>query len=178
MFFSTGIQFYYILALHDHDFTVTSHSRLRRFCALIHGTEFSRSSWLNMEHLPAELTCAEKIALLTLLHPIPTPPSPNPIDHRLTHQTGYILSFERERSVTAVLAFLSSLDDNPNHVKAVCVKEELDTASLHVFLAVNRAGEDDGNQVLLDTRQGFEKLFTILGQITDGRHPELYLFSN
>ena len=63
------------------------------------------------------ITCAENVALLSLLHSVsnsgpiqsvPAPPSSNTINH-LPGREDYILSFEREHNLAGVLAFLAQL---------------------------------------------------------------------
>jgi hypothetical protein len=114
------------------------------------------------------IACAENIALLHLLHSVPTPPSPNPIDSFQIRHEGYTLSFERERSLAGTLAFLSSISDDPKHIPAVCVEESPNSAFLSVLLAVNKVKRNDGNQVLQNLRQGFERIFAVLSQSLDG----------
>ena len=94
---------------------------------------------------PPAVACAESIALLALLHTVPTLPSCNPTNDAHSHRRGYVLSFERERSLAGVLAFLSSMDDD-------------------------RAESGDGNQVLGQLERGFERIFAELAQISDGTH--------
>lgn len=118
--------------------------------------------------LPA-VTCAENIGLLSLLHSVPIPPSRNPTDNVLLRQEGYTLSFLRERSLAGTLAFLSSLKDGPDHIPAVCVEERPDPSVLNVLLAVNKAKPGDGKEVLKDLKLGFERIFTLLSQVSNGK---------
>jgi hypothetical protein len=119
--------------------------------------------------IPA-VTCAENIALLHLLHSVPAPPSANPRNHLPIRDKGYALDSERERGLTGTLAFLSNITDDPNHIPAVCVEEDPNSVSLNVLLAVNRVKhqENDGNQVLRELEQGFERIFTVLSHVSDG----------
>ena len=111
------------------------------------------------------ITCAENIALLSLLHTVPTPPSQNPNDSLQTSHRAYTLSFGRERSLTSTLAFLSNIKDDPNHIPAVCVEEDPNSAFLSVLLAVNKSRRHDGRQVLQALKQGFERIFAVLSQL-------------
>ena len=113
------------------------------------------------------ITCAENIALLHLLHSVPTTPSSNPIDSLLACRNGYALSFEKERSLADTLAFLSKIENDPNHVPAVCIEEGPKSAFLNILLAVNKAKRDGGNQFLQKLKQGFEKIFAILSRVLD-----------
>lgn len=118
--------------------------------------------------LSPTVACAESIALLHLIHSVPTRPSSNPIDNLPLQQDGYTLSFTRERNLVGTLAFLSNTMDDPNHIPALCVKEDPESLSLSVLLAVNRIKWNDGNQVLQGIKQGFERIFAILSDVSNG----------
>ncbi|TGO44494.1 hypothetical protein BCON_0509g00010 [Botryotinia convoluta] len=122
--------------------------------------------------LPA-ITCAENIALLSLLHRVPVPPSLNPISNLSVRHKRYTLSFERERSLASVLAFLSSISDNPNHITAVCVEEDHETMSLNVLLAINKDRQNDNSQIQEELKQGFERIFAGLAQVSDDGNPDV-----
>jgi hypothetical protein len=113
--------------------------------------------------------CAENIALLYLLHSVPAPPSHNPIDTLPIRQKGYTLSFPQERSLAGTLAFLSNLKDGPDHIPAVCVEEDPDSALLNVLLTVNKATPGDNKEVLQILKLGFERIFVLLSQVSDGK---------
>ncbi|XMA13652.1 hypothetical protein WAI453_006443 [Rhynchosporium graminicola] len=117
---------------------------------------------------PSTAICAENIALLFLLHPVPDLPSRNPIDRFPIRQSGYTLSLPRERSLAGTLAFLSSLKDGPEHIPAVCVQEKPDSRSLDVLVAVNKARANDGKEVLQGIKTGFERIFVLLSRVSDG----------
>ncbi|THV44102.1 hypothetical protein BGAL_0733g00010 [Botrytis galanthina] len=118
---------------------------------------------------PPAITCAENIALLSLLHRVPVSPSLNPISNLSVRHERYDLSFERERSLASVLAFLSSISDNPDHVTAVCVEEDHETMSLNVLLAINKAQQNDNSQIQEEMKLGFERIFAGLAQVSDAR---------
>jgi hypothetical protein len=118
---------------------------------------------------PLAITCAENIALLHLLHSVPVPPSHNPVDRFPIQRKGYTLSFERERSLTGTLAFLSNLKDGPDHIPAVCVQENPKSAFLNVLLAVNKSKPSDGKQVLQNIKLEFERIFALLSRVPDGK---------
>ncbi|TGO06968.1 hypothetical protein BTUL_0369g00010 [Botrytis tulipae] len=120
---------------------------------------------------PPAITCAENIALLSLLHRVPVPPSLNPISNLSVRHERYDLSFERERSLASVLAFLSSISDNPDHITAVCVEEDHETMSLNVLLAINKAQQNDNSQIQEEMKQGFERIFAGLAQVSDDGNP-------
>lgn len=115
------------------------------------------------------VTCAENISLLHLLHSNPNPPTRNPIHNNAIRLEGYTLSFERERSLTGVLAFLSSTSDDPNYIPAVAIQERAESKNLDVILAVNETEPGSGSQLLNELRLGFDKIFAILNQVTYGQ---------
>lgn len=118
---------------------------------------------------PSAITRAENIALLYLLHTVPDQTSSNPIPNILVRQKGYTLPFEKERDLVSTLAFLSNVRDDPDRVPAVCIEEVSKPASLNVLLAVNKTTWSDGNQVLKTIKQGLERIFEAVGQVSDSR---------
>ena len=120
--------------------------------------------------LPAATAiCAENIALLFLLHSVPDRPFRNSFDNQSIRQNDYTLSLLLERSLTGTLAFLSSLKDGPENIPAVCVQEDPKSPCLNVLLAVNKARPSDGKEVLESLKAGFERIFELLSQLSDGR---------
>lgn len=93
---------------------------------------------------PLAVICAEKVALLHLLHQVPVQPSRNETNHR--PRGNYSLSFEQEEKLASVLAFLSNTKNDCNHVPALCVEENLASGSLDVVLIV-------GSELLEDLKQ-------------------------
>jgi hypothetical protein len=117
------------------------------------------------------LRYAEHIAVLQLLHSVPSPPSSNPVNAQLALRKGYTLSFEQERGLTGTLAFLSHLKDDPDHIPRICVEENPDSALLSVLLAVNKVKPEDGNQVHQNLKAGLESIFKILSRTSNGNWP-------
>ncbi|KAH8723033.1 hypothetical protein GQ44DRAFT_657616 [Phaeosphaeriaceae sp. PMI808] len=113
------------------------------------------------------VTCAENISLLYLLHSVPSLPCRNMLDSLPHHKRNYTLSVEDERHLVGALAFLSSAYDDVNHIPAICVEESPDASYLRVMLAVNRSGWHDGEQILQQLKQGFEKVFDTLTEESD-----------
>ncbi|KAF2101672.1 hypothetical protein NA57DRAFT_34292, partial [Rhizodiscina lignyota] len=113
------------------------------------------------------ISSAENIALLHLLHSVPTLPSSNPADIPTSRQNIYALSFKRERSLAGTLAFLSNIKDDPSHIPAVCVEECKKSTRLNVVLAVNKATFEDGSQILREIKQGLEGIFDVLSRTDD-----------
>ena len=115
------------------------------------------------------VTCAENVSLLHLLQPKPALPTRNTIHDKHIRLKGYVLSFERERSLTGVLAFLSSTTDDRNLITAVAVQERHKSNSLDVLLAVNKSNPKSGIATLKELKRAFETIFATLNQITDGQ---------
>ncbi|KAG8157917.1 hypothetical protein KVR01_012189 [Diaporthe batatas] len=117
---------------------------------------------------PASLSCAENIALFHFLHAdrgrdgelrkdaVPSLPSVAPVEALPTDHKNYILSFDRERSLASALAFISQIEDDPDHIPAVCIREDHSLPakpSLRILLAVNKSEFDDGDDTLKKIRQ-------------------------
>ncbi|KAF2439277.1 hypothetical protein P171DRAFT_317130, partial [Karstenula rhodostoma CBS 690.94] len=110
------------------------------------------------------------IALLYLLHSVPLPPSRNEINRHPVLHGSYSLSFNRERDLTSILAFLSHTMNDSDHVPALCVEEDPGSVSLNVVLAVNKKKWEDGNEILYSLKQSLEGIFAILSDISEGMH--------
>lgn len=114
--------------------------------------------------------CAESIALLHLLHSVPSKPFSNPSTCPQSHSTNkYSLSFEAERELAGTLAFLSSIKDEPKRIPAVCLHEDTETKSLNVLVAVNEAKHHDGLQALNAIKLGFENIFLLLSKASQSK---------
>ncbi len=113
----------------------------------------------------AAVVCAENIAVLHLLNPAPAPYSSNPVADHVSSQIGYTLPFEIERSLASTLAFLARVDDNPNYVPAICLKEDPEATCLNVLLAVNKTSADCGNEVLGNLKEKFGDIFALLSEV-------------
>ncbi|EME89671.1 uncharacterized protein MYCFIDRAFT_127117, partial [Pseudocercospora fijiensis CIRAD86] len=115
--------------------------------------------------------CAENIALLHLLHQVPSRPLGNGVELKSQSYPGYSLPFETERLLASALAFLAGTKDGPDHIPAVCLKEVPTSRSLHVLIAVNKAKWADGELVLGELAKGFQGIFHSLSSATDGKQP-------
>ncbi|PON20204.1 hypothetical protein TGAM01_v210925 [Trichoderma gamsii] len=117
---------------------------------------------------PPFVACAENIALLYFLHDVPTPPSDNFIKPPPAGIAGkYTLTFQEERNLVGALAFLSRINDNPNHICAIAILEAITTESLNVLIAINKAKFDDGNHILQQLKDGFESICSQFSQAPD-----------
>lgn len=122
------------------------------------------------------IVCAENIGLLHLLHDIQGTPSRNAVPHLDDTEQGRGLSLARERSLCGALAFLASIDDNPNHVPAVCVEEVPAASSLRIRVAMNKDKPTDCNAVLAVIKTGFEGVFRILSRIDDDNGTCIFIY--
>ncbi|KAF3399522.1 hypothetical protein DPV78_006381 [Talaromyces pinophilus] len=120
-----------------------------------------------------QINCAEDISLLSLLHSIPEKPTSNQLNFQPNSRSQiYTLPFDKERSFTGILAFIASIRDDYKHIPAVCVGESCDSSHLKIFLAVNKAGTDDGNSILNDMKRGLDQIFGLLESgFASGRNP-------
>lgn len=80
-----------------------------------------------------------------------------------------IIHSTKERSLAGMLAFISSIRDDTDHIPAVCVVEEPNSHCMGILLAANRVGFNDGTNILRDLEQGFDKIFHILEGRLDGK---------
>lgn len=67
------------------------------------------------------------------------------------------------------LAFIASIEDDPNRIPAVCMEENSDAMSLEVWLAVNKRNINDENAIIQKIRHGFERIFTVLQRVVSGK---------
>ena len=81
-----------------------------------------------------------KTVLLSLVNDLPEQSSVNASSRYIgtqESQPGRTLTFEHERSITQQLAFISAYSDDPLHVLATCVEEEIPRESLIIRFAAN-----------------------------------------
>lgn len=119
-----------------------------------------------------DVAAAESIAILHLLHPVPTLPSANPIRTNLPNE-GYSLPFQKERDLTGTLAFLSSVKDDRLHIPAVCIHEVAASKSLDVLVAVNQTIEGDKSTLPATIEKGFNILFSLLSTPDTSKMPRV-----
>ncbi|KAL2016531.1 hypothetical protein VTK56DRAFT_3425 [Thermocarpiscus australiensis] len=116
-------------------------------------------------HCRESLSLAENVALLSLLRRAPDPPQTNQRTLLAVNQdSGRVLSFEREASLTNTLAFLSGISDDPSHVVATCVEELPSGKGIRAIVAINKLGPESGDQVLMRIKIGLEKIFDRLSR--------------
>jgi hypothetical protein len=119
-------------------------------------------------NISLSLRGAENIALLHFLHQVPLEPSRNIRDESRYKGKVYPLhDTHEERKLTGIFAFLSSIEDDPDHIPAVCLQQH-ERKPFELLLAVNRKRQDDGNQILQTTKTGFEAIFRILSRVGSG----------
>ncbi|KAH7328773.1 hypothetical protein B0I35DRAFT_418293 [Stachybotrys elegans] len=82
-----------------------------------------------------QAACAENIALLGLLDKVPAAPRRNDSVADVGVTQGRALPLSVERGLTSMLAFLSGIEKDSEHVTAVCVEER--GSSLRVLIAAN-----------------------------------------
>ncbi|KAF9888245.1 hypothetical protein FE257_008814 [Aspergillus nanangensis] len=135
--------------------------------------------------IPA-ISCAENIALLSLLHSassttplqiIPTAPSSKAPNHS-SSASKYELPFYKERSLVGTLSFLAQTEEDPNHIPAICVEQDTDT--LNVLIAINKSKWSDGDSILHTLEERFDMIFAILKNVLeqDSSVVEKALFAN
>ncbi|KAK8129660.1 hypothetical protein PG999_002040 [Apiospora kogelbergensis] len=57
--------------------------------------------------------------------------------------------------------------NDPNYIPAICIRERRKPTSLDVLVAVNKGHADDGNDMLRELENGFNKLFEVLSRACD-----------
>lgn len=124
--------------------------------------------------VPLDVACAEAIALLRLLHEVPSNVSRNdpglvPIRHE-----DYILPFNRERQFVGACAFLACIKDDIKSVPAVCVQEDRHSHLLRLFVAVNKRTPEQGRPYLEKMKAGFEAVFRATGNAGKGKSKLLH----
>ena len=117
---------------------------------------------------PADVSCAEHIALLHLLHEAPIRPSKNDANMFPLRHGNYILPFDRERQLVGACAFLSCIKADLKRIPAVCVQEVPEAGSLNLYVAVNRIEAQDGREYLRQMKGGFESVFLQLTRVGTG----------
>ncbi|RWA07165.1 hypothetical protein EKO27_g7943 [Xylaria grammica] len=110
--------------------------------------------------------CTENIAMLYFLHSVPDQPFTNPVANIKTNGAGYSLPFDEEQSLVSALAFLAQIEDDPDHIPAVCLQEVLDSGSLEVLLAINRKVDTmKWRKYAAKIAMGFEGIAAILRDV-------------
>ncbi|KGQ02963.1 hypothetical protein BBAD15_g11824 [Beauveria bassiana D1-5] len=126
-----------------------------------------------------DISCAEAIAFMHLLHAVPTEPSINPWQQQAhNNPSAYSLPFDRERDLVNTLAFLSNIGEDPNHVPALCMHEKPEADGFEVIIAVNQARHGDGLSTLKDIKDGFETIFHSLSRALQNPDAEDAVFGN
>ncbi|KAK0733954.1 hypothetical protein B0T26DRAFT_46153 [Lasiosphaeria miniovina] len=112
------------------------------------------------------LDFAENVALLSLLKQLRSPPKVNkPASAIARLDSRRTLSFARESSLAGVLALISGISNNPDHVVATCIEERPDGGGMRVLLAVNKRSPMSGDDVLARIKNGLETIFGLLSRV-------------
>ncbi|KAK3329744.1 hypothetical protein B0H66DRAFT_36839 [Apodospora peruviana] len=118
--------------------------------------------------------CAQDIALLSLLpQPLASPQPNTPRSAVPGKRSNRVLSFDRERSLTEALAFISSISDDPGHVVATCTEELSSGRGVKVLLAINRSDPDSHQPILDRIKSGLEVVFGLLARANIDDHAVL-----
>lgn len=115
------------------------------------------------------VAAAECIAFLEILHRTPHQPCKNLRTASLNNRdTRYQLSFEKERDLASILAFLSSTKTDRNHIPALCLREDGLKQALELLIAVNEERPNDGIKILNETHKSFERLLQTIRPSYEG----------
>ncbi|EGU72437.1 hypothetical protein FOXB_17053 [Fusarium oxysporum f. sp. conglutinans Fo5176] len=117
--------------------------------------------------LDPHILCTENISLLYLLHSVPSAPKTTSIYSDQIRETGYNLPFEKERGLASTLAFLSSIQDDPNRIPALCIESTPDNQALKVHIAVNKSSYNDSNVHLMEMTHALNKILASLSRLID-----------
>ncbi|KAI1741950.1 hypothetical protein F4680DRAFT_50162 [Xylaria scruposa] len=109
----------------------------------------------------------ENIAMLHILHRVPALPSSNFKTDAQFKQTGYSLPFTEERRLAGVFAFLAHIDDDSDHIPAVCLHEIPKQGTINILLAVNKSELADSEAYLSTIKGGFDRITTTLSGVED-----------
>lgn len=115
-----------------------------------------------------DVACAERIALLHLLHKVPIPRSKNGSSPVSMRHEGYTMPFDRERQFVGACAFLSCIKADQKKIPAVCVQEVPETQSLNLLVAANKRSANDSREYLREMKAGFERVFQELTKVGIG----------
>ncbi|KAJ0125856.1 hypothetical protein HZ326_31038, partial [Fusarium oxysporum f. sp. albedinis] len=117
--------------------------------------------------LDPHIICTENISLLFLLHSVPSAPKTTSIYSDQIRETGYNLPFDKERGLASTLAFLSSIQDDPNRIPALCIESTPDNQALKVHIAVNKSSYNDSNVHLMEMTHALNKILASLSRLVD-----------
>ncbi|KAK3392975.1 hypothetical protein B0H63DRAFT_516186 [Podospora didyma] len=121
---------------------------------------------------PPVLELAENIALLSLFNQTPTAPKSNhPSPDLLKQDSGRVLSFDREQSLTTIFSFLAGVSDDPDHVVATCVEELPGRKGIRVLVAINKLRTACGDKVLARIATGLGTILGLLSRVNNELHP-------
>ncbi|KAJ5097735.1 hypothetical protein N7456_008456 [Penicillium angulare] len=108
------------------------------------------------------IACAENIVFNSLLHEVPNPAKHTKTGRFESSDKRYILPFSKERDLVEILSFLPKTEDGPDHIPAICVEQSPNRTSLNILLAINKSSPSEGDVILENMRDGYEKIFGVL----------------
>lgn len=114
-----------------------------------------------LHRVPA-VACAENIAFNYLLHDVPKSPQHKQTSQLKMSNERYMLPFPKERDLVEILSFLAKTRDGSDYIPAICVEQDPARECLNVLLAINKRTWSDGDSILLDLKDGFDKIFSVL----------------
>ncbi|KAJ2982645.1 hypothetical protein NQ176_g1247 [Zarea fungicola] len=165
--------------MHAHDTKTSAFLVHILRCPAFTGSSDQREAMANTAPVSPDILCAEAIAFLHLLHPVPAEPSINPGLQQSHHNpAAYSLPFNKERDFVNTLAFLSNIGEDPNHVPALCMHETPRLVGSEVIIAVNQTCHGDGLSTLNDIKNGFQRIFHSLSQVLQIFDAEKAVFTN
>lgn len=131
-----------------------------------------------LKHAPSQggvspaVRCAENIALLGLLDPVPGHLSIHTPQRSLQDIHGdvdRVLSVEQESELSSNLAFLAAITDDHEHIMSVCIEELPRVEGCQVLIAINKRLPTDGADILKKVQRGFQQIFGRLREVSSGK---------
>ncbi|KAK4229026.1 hypothetical protein QBC38DRAFT_127648 [Podospora fimiseda] len=113
------------------------------------------------------ISCAEKLALLSLLKRAPSTPKKNEPPPQTSEEWDpeRVLSFSCEICLSETLAFLCGVSDSHAHVVAVSIEEPMDSSGIDVVVAINRNLPDSNSDIISQITDGLSEIFAHLSQV-------------
>ncbi|KAK5990418.1 hypothetical protein PT974_08686 [Cladobotryum mycophilum] len=110
-----------------------------------------------------QIRCAENIAFMTFLGDVPAIPERTRWGTEHDVGSGRVMTREIEKDLVGTLAFLSSIEDDPDKITAVCVQER--SHGMCVVVAANDRTACD-TPYLQRVKDGFDEIFDVLRMVS------------